>query len=170
MIEIIFFPLSTTIHPHHFSRPIIQTYLDQFYPTVRCDYVDDIPVLTNENFISITHKDKLMVLAISEQPIGIDLESKQTLSEHVIKRFNLDIHNPLLSWCIKEATFKLTQQSLTNKSRINHITDYQLYHSQFDLYCLVVASSIKSDMICKRFVNEAVEVIDCDFRAIDSHT
>jgi hypothetical protein len=50
-----------------------------------------------------------MVVAIANQPLGIDVELHRTIEPGVIERLRLNPNNPLLDWCSREAAIKLHQ-------------------------------------------------------------
>lgn len=64
------------------------------------------PLCTN-GYLSVSHSLEYLVIAYSIQPIGIDLEKIRPLKDELIKKFDLDPNNPILSWCQKEALIKL---------------------------------------------------------------
>jgi len=61
----------------------------------------------SKHFISVSHSAHLMIIAFSDQPIGIDIEKNRTLSNELIERLKLEPKDPLLDWCQREATSKL---------------------------------------------------------------
>ena len=71
-------------------------------------YTNGRPAFINSKFfLSVSHSEKVMVIAIASQPIGIDLEKNKDLKPEVIQRLNLDQNKPLIDWCQREATIKL---------------------------------------------------------------
>ena len=140
MIQLLFFPLDTSIHPDGFSKSMIQSFLDHHYPGVIISYVDQQPVLSNKHFISIAHKDKLMVVAISDYGVGIDIEKNVSLKPELIKHQQLPLQYPLLAWCIKEAFYKMTQQPLHDVETYLAQTHHGIYQTLLDSYLVVVVS------------------------------
>ncbi len=67
--------------------------------------------LNSKTFLSVSHSSNLMVIALAEQPIGIDLEKNRLLNTALVSRMHLDVKEPLLDWCQREATVKLTNDS-----------------------------------------------------------
>jgi hypothetical protein len=73
-------------------------------------YVDGRPILIDSPYhLSVSHSGATMVVAIANQPLGIDVELHRTIEPGVIERLKLNPDNPLLDWCSREAAIKLHQ-------------------------------------------------------------
>ena len=79
---------------------------------------DGAPYLTDGRYISITHTKDLAAIALSSQPVGIDLENFQEKIIGIAPRFlhveesldhnkNIDIHYLTQIWTAKEALYKV---------------------------------------------------------------
>ena len=86
------------------------------------------PEIRNDNFISISHSNKLTAIIISKKKVGLDIEkiSKKPLKLSA-KFINKELHNPIseekatLIWSCKEAIFKWHQ-----KGNVNFLLDIQI--------------------------------------------
>lgn len=90
-------------------------------------------------FLSVTHSHDFLLIAHSAQDIGIDLEKIRPLKDELIKKFDLDPSNPILSWCQKEALIKLYDDK---HYLFKNITSE--YWKRIDIderYCCVVVSN-----------------------------
>src|SRR5690606_9530137 len=89
------------------------------------------PELLNDYHISISHSSSLVVILLSEQTAGIDVESLDRNTEKVSTRFLSEQEaghiskttspslTRILYWCAKEALFKCTQlEGIDFKSQI----------------------------------------------------
>ena len=95
------------------------------------------PLCAN-GFLSVTHCLDYLVIAYSTHDIGIDLEKIRPLKSEVIKKFDLDPENPILTWCLKEALIKLYDDKHYLFKNITHE-----HWQRIDLdeaYCFVVVS------------------------------
>lgn len=100
------------------------------------------PVFINSNyFLSVSHSANLMVIAIADQEIGIDIEKDRIIDKDVIERLNLDLNSPLDDWCKREATIKLYNDA---KYLYTPAPLETLYTAEniFDGYTCMVASRI----------------------------
>jgi phosphopantetheinyl transferase len=79
------------------------------------------PVLSNGQFISITHSRYFVAIAVADKPIGIDLDFVQSKLKRVASKFIHqseyswvdfdDLHQLLYVWTAKESIYKLIGQS-----------------------------------------------------------
>jgi phosphopantetheinyl transferase len=67
---------------------------------------------TNVKYVSSSHSGKYLICAISDQPIGIDIEKIRELHPGIIARLKLNEH-PFEQWTLREAMTKLTDDPLT---------------------------------------------------------
>ena len=73
-------------------------------------YVDGRPLLIDSPYhLSVSHSGNAMVVAIANQPLGIDVEMHRSIEPGVIERLKLNAKDPLLDWCSREAAIKLHQ-------------------------------------------------------------
>lgn len=73
-------------------------------------YVDGRPILIDSPYhLSVSHSGSTMVVAIANQPLGIDVEMNRPLESGVMERLHLDPDHALLDWCSREAAIKLHQ-------------------------------------------------------------
>ena len=103
---------------------------------------DDLKLLTDKRgkpyfegnpfFISLSHSGDYAVCAISDSPVGVDIEKEKTLTENFKKRFAPDI----LEWTKKEAKGKLTGVGVFDTPNENFI----FTHEKTDGYIITVCS------------------------------
>lgn len=94
--------------------------------------------LCEKGFLSVSHSLDFLVIVHNNHPIGIDLEKIRPLKDELIKKFDLDPNNPILSWCQKEALIKLYD----NKHYLfkNITSEYWQTIDIDEKYCCVVVS------------------------------
>ena len=92
-------------------------------------------------FISVSHSENLMVIALASTEIGIDLEKNRDIKKEVIDRVSLDETHPLLDWCQREATIKLYNEP---KYLLKKAPSETIFTSQevFDGFTCVIASKV----------------------------
>lgn len=94
-------------------------------------------VTDNIFYFSLSHSGDYAVCAISDTPVGVDIELDRPLPEDVQKRFASNI----LEWTKKEAKGKLTGAGFFDKSENNHV----YFHKKTDGYIITVCSNKKID-------------------------
>lgn len=67
---------------------------------------------SSRKYVSSSHSGKYLVCAISDQPIGIDIEKIRELHPGIVARLQLS-DNPFEQWTLREAMTKLTDNPLT---------------------------------------------------------
>lgn len=74
-------------------------------------YINRKPTIDN-SYISITHKYPYVGIAVSDSPIGIDLEINRDLDEQIIKYLKAnDSKDALIKWTRFEAEYKSSLES-----------------------------------------------------------
>jgi len=105
--------------------------------------------LIERGYVSISHSKHHLICAYADYEIGVDMEVSRPLSLNLIKRFNLDTHEPLIDWCLREAYFKLSADfTHVFKAIPNDISTHIFSHDE----CHVVVVS--------HHVIDRVDVID----------
>jgi len=87
--------------------------LKEYNPNLQISYSENgSPILSNEEFISISHSANLIVITISEKNIGIDIQEITEKPKKLFSKFGNSHHTDLskekctLIWSIKESVFK----------------------------------------------------------------
>lgn len=70
-------------------------------------YLDSGKPLLKHGYISVSHSNKFLLIAYSNNPIGIDCEIIRPLQDTLINKLKLDPTNPILDWCKRESVIKL---------------------------------------------------------------
>lgn len=91
-------------------------------------------------FLSVSHSDHVMVIAIADQAIGIDLEKNKELKPEIILRLNLDKLDPLIDWCKREALIKLYNDKEYLYKQAPQEATYRI-EDVFDGYTCIVAGT-----------------------------
>ncbi len=127
--------------PNGSSEPIVKKLCTLIDLKEELVYRQGKPFFLNSKvFLSVAHSFNLMVIAFSDQPIGIDLEKNRPLSVDLIERMHLDFKEPLQDWCQREATIKLTHDSDYLYKKAPQGTNFSSINV-FDGYTCVLASS-----------------------------
>ena len=106
----LFYQIHTySIHKPGASKSLLDK-LAKAYGWGNVIYRDHQPTV-EKGYISISHSQSFWMCVHNDNPIGIDIEVKRSLSEVLIKRFKLNAQNPLQDWCEREAYFKLSQDN-----------------------------------------------------------
>ena len=92
----------------------------------------------NPFYFSLSHSGDYAVCAISDSPVGVDIEQERQLSAPFRKRFARDI----LEWTKKEAKGKLTGKGFFDESPLEC---YVFTHQKTDGYIVTVCSDRKFD-------------------------
>ncbi len=103
----IFINQNTQEHFRSNSSKALLEKLTKIYDWGSINYSPNGKPLCANGYLSVSHSLEYLVIAYSAQPIGIDLEQIRPLKDELIKKFDLDPINPILSWCQKEALIKL---------------------------------------------------------------
>ena len=79
------------------------------------------PEINTNDFISISHSNNLVVIAVSKSKVGVDIEKIDDRSIKLASKFisneniaNLSIKKATLIWCCKEAIYKWHQKGNLN--------------------------------------------------------
>ena len=91
----------------------------------------------NPFYISLSHSGDYAACAISDTPIGVDIEKDSVLPEKIQKRFAKDI----LEWTKKEAKGKLTGNGFFDQTEDNFVYT----HHTIDSYTITVCADKKTD-------------------------
>jgi len=136
--------------PNGSSEPIVRSILKKARIKSTLSYLDGRPVfLESKLFLSVSHSGSLMVIALAQQPIGIDLEENKDVKTEVIQRLSLDPASPLIDWCQREAAIKLYNEPLYLMQPIPKETVYQELHVSDDYTCVLAS---KSDLPLVRLI------------------
>ncbi len=104
-------------------------------------FVEDNPF-----YFSLSHSGEYAVCAISDSPIGIDIEQEGRLSEKVAKRFN--ISRGTEEWTEREAKGKMTGEGFFDSSENN----YTFSHKKINGYIITVCSDKKTESFTEFFI------------------
>lgn len=88
-------------------------------------------------YFSLSHSGKYAVCAISDSPIGVDIEEKKELPKRIKGRFANDV----FEWTKKEAKGKLTGKGFFDDSEDNYVYTFE----EYDGYIVTVCSTEKTD-------------------------
>jgi succinyl-CoA synthetase beta subunit len=91
-------------------------------------------------FLSVSHSDKVMVIVIADQDIGIDIENDKPLNPDLIERLKLDVDYPLIDWCKREAAIKLHNDKEYLYKPIPKETHFKIV-DVYDAYTCVIAGT-----------------------------
>jgi len=108
---------SNTSHLHSEKRKkefiCSRLLLKEYNSDLQISYTENgSPILSNEEFISISHSANLIVITISEKNIGIDIQEITEKPKKLFSKFGNSHHTDLskekctLIWSIKESVFK----------------------------------------------------------------
>lgn len=150
MINIILVPLTTTIHPHRFSKAIVDAYCKHQGLNCTLAYDQMRPFLSNGTHISIAHKGEVLVFAIAPHPLGVDIELTTLPSKNLIQTYALSPFHPIKDWCMKEAYFKMTQDRQYEKVMLPKLP-YPTIEINYSPYYILVLASLHDDVKVERF-------------------
>jgi hypothetical protein len=146
MINIILTPLTTKIHPNGFSKPLVDAYFKALNSNTTLSYDEHHkPLLSDGRHISIAHKDDVLVFAISDLPLGVDIERNVSPSKQLIQEYNLNPFTPIKDWCMKEAYYKMTQDRQYDKVLIPKLP-YPHLEIKYEPYYILVLVSDHDDV------------------------
>jgi len=87
--------------------------LKEYNSDLQISYAENgSPILSNEEFISISHSANLIVIAVSKKNIGVDIQEISEKPKKLFSKFGNSHHTDLskekctLVWSIKESVFK----------------------------------------------------------------
>ena len=87
--------------------------LKEYNSDLQISYTENgSPILSNEEFISISHSANLIVIAVSKKNIGVDIQEISEKPKKLFSKFGNSHHTDLskekctLVWSIKESVFK----------------------------------------------------------------
>lgn len=123
------------------------------------------PYLTNNKYISISHTYGYVAIAISNHPVGIDLETKERKTFAAIKSYlkpqeidvlslsNNQAEESLLLWCAKEAAFKLAPEKAIVLKDIGITKNTNAY---------IVTYADETAATCKMYISENFVLSYCE--------
>jgi hypothetical protein len=159
MINIILSPLTTKIHPNGFSKPHIDSYFKLLHLNTTLSYDEHHkPILSDGRQISIAHKDDILVFAISDKLIGVDIERNTPPSKQLIKEYNLNPFTPIKDWCMKEAYYKMTQDRQYDKVLIPKLP-YPHLEINYDPYFILVLVEEHDDVKIDIFDGSSIKAL-----------
>lgn len=125
------------------------------YPT----YLDSGKPIIKHGFISISHSNNYLIIAYSENPIGIDCELIRPIQLSLINKLKLDPINPMIDWCKRESVIKLMDdKSYLLKKELN---DFYFESISFNSnLCMIVASKQKIENYTLIHLNENLDIIE----------
>jgi len=108
---------SNTSHLHSEKRKkefiCSRLLLKEYNSDLQISYTENgSPILSNEEFISISHSANLIVIAVSKKNIGVDIQEITERPKKLFSKFGNSHHTDLskekctLVWSIKESVFK----------------------------------------------------------------
>ena len=108
---------SNTSHLHSEKRKkefiCSRLLLKEYNSDLQISYTENgSPILSNEEFISISHSANLIVIAVSKKNIGVDIQEISEKPKKLFSKFGNSHHTDLskekctLVWSIKESVFK----------------------------------------------------------------
>ena len=108
---------SNTSHLHSEKRKkefiCSRLLLKEYNSDLQISYTENgSPILSNEEFISISHSANLIVIAVSKKNIGVDIQEISEKPKKLFSKFGNSHHTNLskekctLVWSIKESVFK----------------------------------------------------------------
>lgn len=128
--------------PNGSSEPIVKAVLKKARIKSALSYIDGRPVfIEGQLFLSVSHSGALMVIALAQQPIGIDLEEHKPIKTEVIQRLALDPNDPLMDWCQREAAIKLYDEPLYLMKPIPPDTVFQELVLSEDYRCVLASKT-----------------------------
>ena len=92
----------------------------------------------NPFYFSLSHSGDYAVCAISDSPVGVDVEKEKELSEKIKNRFAKNI----LEWTKKEAKGKLTGEGFWDRTERDFVYSH---HKTTDGYIITVCSDTNTD-------------------------
>lgn len=92
--------------PSKSSREMLPL-LAQEYDWGNVSFSHQVKPLLQKGYCSVSHSRHRMIVAVSDHPIGIDIEYKRELRMDLMKRLRLNPKSPLEDWCLREAWIKL---------------------------------------------------------------
>ena len=134
----IFLYQNTVEHFKNNSSSALLKKLAMVYEWGSISYSQNGKPICERGHLSVTHSHAYLIIAHSTQAIGIDLEKIRPLKSELIKKFDLDSENPILSWCLKEALIKLYDDKHYLFKNIS--TEYWKSLDIDEAYCCVVVS------------------------------
>ncbi len=104
-------------------------------------YLDSGKPLLKQGYISISHSNEFLLIAYSDNPIGIDCEIIRPLQNTLINKLKLDSPNPILDWCKRESVIKL----LDDKTYLlkKELNDFHFRTISFNPKLCIVCASYK---------------------------
>jgi phosphopantetheinyl transferase len=157
MIHVILTPLTTKIHPKGFSKTFVDAFLKLSGQTSSLLSYDlnGSPTLNDGRYISIAHKDEVLVFVISEHKVGVDIERNTPPSKQLIDAYALNPFTPVKDWCMKEAYFKMTQDRQYDKVMIPKLSMPHL-EIKYDPYFILVLIEDYDDVKIDIFDGETI--------------
>lgn len=106
------------------------------------------PYLDNDIYLSISHDKEIVVIVLSNIPVGIDIQYYRKLNNNVLTNINKMLNikgNTITNFSIKEAILKLNGDILKNINNYD-INDYHIishYTQKYIIICVCYKYMIK---------------------------
>lgn len=157
MIHVILTPLTTKIHPTGFSKAFVDAFLkiSGQSSTILSYDSNGRPQLNDGRYISIAHKDEVLVFVISDLNVGVDIERNTPPSKQLIETYALNPFTPVKDWCMKEAYYKMTQDRQYDKVMIPKLSMPHL-EIKYDPYFILVLVEDHDDVKIDIFDGEYI--------------
>lgn len=111
--------------------------------------------VVSRGFVSISHSEDTVAVAISEAPVGIDIEEKRERPERLWKRVGAKRGYP--DWCRKEAYVKFLGDGFTTHPRSVEVPRGVWTETlESDTLCLAVCAEEEQELTVKREVQPHV--------------
>lgn len=121
-------------------------FLAQKHHWGRVSYTPSGKPMVSLGYVSISHTHQQLIIAYERnQSIGIDLEYPRLISSNLIQRLNLDPHDPLLSWCKKEALIKLLDDPSKLFDPLDKRISFKRIPQENKAYLMVASHSLIHD-------------------------
>lgn len=119
--------------------------------------------IDNSFFFSLSHSDNIVCVAISDNPVSIDVEKydKKIIkaTNLLIKKFpdEIDSKSPSENERLEYFTKKWTQFECIKKgSNLSNFTSYDLFDNHYNKYCVTVACDKIGDFDTNKIVKEYI--------------
>lgn len=113
------------------------------------------PQLSDGSYISIAHKDEVLVFVISNLKVGIDIERNTPPSKQLIETYALNPFTPVKDWCMKEAYYKMTQDRQYDKVMMPKLSTPHI-EIKYDPYYILVLVEDHDDVKIELFDGESI--------------
>ena len=107
--------------------------------------------VVSRGFVSISHSGDMVAVAISDTPVGIDMEEKTPRSDALWKRVGAENGYP--DWCRKEAYVKFLGEGFTaHPSTVKIPQDVWTKTLESERICLAICAKEQQELTVKREV------------------